>query len=66
MPHWTAAGSVSPAGSQMQEHAGVAQGVGLDPGQVEELGQAVVVGAQHLGEDVLNSGILKIRKTQFP
>ena len=37
--------------SQLPEHPGVAQGVGLDPLQVEELGDPFVVGAQQLGVD---------------
>ena len=39
--------------SQVQEHAGVAQGVGLDPVQVEELGHAFVVGPEQLRVDLM-------------
>ena len=41
----------SVAGLQHPDHAGVAQGVGLDPLQVEELGDPLVVGPQQLGVD---------------
>ncbi len=37
--------------SQHPKHAGVAQGVGLDPLEVEELRDPLVVGAQQLGVD---------------
>src|SRR5699024_9562462 len=37
---------------QRLDHAGVAQGVGLDPRQVEELGDPLVRGAQQLDVDV--------------
>jgi A/G-specific adenine glycosylase len=38
---------------QLEQHPGVAERVRLDPGQVEELGDPVVVAAQQLGVDVL-------------
>lgn len=38
--------------SQQPQHAGVAQGVGLDPLQVQELGHPLVVGPQQLGIDL--------------
>src|SRR5690606_23585425 len=38
--------------AQLGEHPGIAQGVGLDPGQVQELRHAVVVRPQQLGVDV--------------
>jgi len=34
---------------QVQQHPGVAEGVGLDPVEVEELGHALVVGAEQFG-----------------
>ena len=40
----------------MFQHAGVAQGVRLDPGQVQELGHAVVLRPQQLGVDVRGDG----------
>src|SRR5690606_31196646 len=41
-------GTPAVAGLQMKQHASVAQGVGFDPLQVEELGHPFVVGAQQL------------------
>src|SRR5918997_3903764 len=39
-------------GSEGEQHPGVAQGVGLDEGKVEELRDALVVGAPHLRVDL--------------
>src|SRR5580765_146340 len=41
----------SAVGVQDAQHPGVAQGVGLDPLQVEELGDPLVIGPQQLGVD---------------
>ena len=51
--------------SEVQEHPGVAQGVRLDPGQVEELRDALVVAAQQLLVDLgRDGGGLDLRRTR--
>jgi hypothetical protein len=42
----------SVAAVEQAEHSGVAQGIGLDPLEVQELGDPLVIGAQQLGEDL--------------
>lgn len=47
----------SAPGPQHPDHSGVAQGVGLDPLKVEELGDPLVVGAQQLGVHLRLDGL---------
>ena len=42
---------------QMKQHPGVAQGVGLDVLQIQELGHTLVVGGQKLGVDLRGDGV---------
>jgi hypothetical protein len=41
---------------KVQQHAMVAEGVGLDPVEVKELGDALVIGAEQLGVDLVRDG----------
>src|SRR5215469_2107991 len=57
-PNDAAAGPppVTGARSQVQQHAVVAEGVGLDPVEVQELGNALVIGAQQLVIHLMRDG----------
>ena len=53
-------------GQRHAQHPGVAQGVGLDPLEVEELGDALVVAAQQLGVDLRVDGLALDRREAVP
>lgn len=61
-----APGSAAGPGLQDAQHAGVAQGVGLDPFKVEELRDPLVVGPQELGVDLGGDRLPLDRREAMP